>query len=151
VTRDDEDCAYENVQKHRDQKRGIALYLLGDLLGDVEFRVHVLDLFITKMKTWEPSTGLIEMVWEAVPKDSPLRTVVLQLTMAEDNQDFLYQCSLGDELPLEFGADALALAMGRMNIVDDSFPATVLRTMIEGTEDENASPQLASDKDTASK
>jgi hypothetical protein len=96
VTRDDEDCAYENVQKHRDQKRGIALYLPGDLLGEVEFRVYVLDLFITKMKTWGPSTGLIEMVWEAVPKDSPLRTVVLQLMMAEENQDFLYQCSLGD-------------------------------------------------------
>jgi hypothetical protein len=62
VIRDDEDCAYENVQKHRDQKRGIALYLLGDLLGDAEFRVHVLDLFITKIKTWGVSVGLIEMV-----------------------------------------------------------------------------------------
>jgi hypothetical protein len=86
------------------------------------------DLLITKIQTWGISAGLIGLVWEAVSKDSPLRTVVLQLTKTGANKDSIM---LGGDVPVEFGADVLSLAMGRMRVVDDSLSASGLRAMIE--------------------
>jgi hypothetical protein len=150
---DGEVCAYENVQKYREQKRGIDLYLLGDLLGDVDFRVHVLDLLITKIQTWGNEPEWIAMVYEAAPKDSPLRTVVVQLAMKEARQEAIMSGTLDCNVAVEFGTNALSLTMlatGRMRVPDDTFPATVLRAMIERHVDEHASPQPASETAVAS-
>jgi hypothetical protein len=148
---DDEDRGFEEVQRHFDRKRGIKLYLLGDFLGDVEFRVYVLDLFIRKIEEWGIGAELIGMVWEVVTKRSPLRRVVLQLTMAKVDQGLLNPDTVSGTVPEEFGKDVLSLTRNRNRMVDGSFPAAVLRAMIKENDDEHASPQSASVKETASK
>ena len=148
---DDEDRGSEEVQRHFDRKRGIKLYLLGEFLGDVEFRVYVLDLFIRKIEEWMISADLIGMVWEVVTKESPLRRVVLQLRMAKVNQGLLNPDTVSGTVPEEFGEDVLSLTRNGDRMVNGSFPATVLRAMIEEHDDEYASPHSASVKETTSK
>jgi hypothetical protein len=136
---DEEDRGSGWMQRFFDQARGTKLYLLGDLLRDVQFRVYVLDLFIRMIEEWGISAELIGMIWEGVTSESPLRRVVLQLTVAKVDQGLLDPNAVSGTVPEEFGADVMKLAVNSNRKVDGSFPATVLRAMVEETEDEHAS------------
>jgi hypothetical protein len=73
--------------------------------------------------------------------------------MKEARQEAIMSGTLDCNVPVEFGTNALSLtmlAMGRMRVPDDTFPATVLRAMIERHDDEHASPQPASETAVAS-
>jgi hypothetical protein len=104
-----------------------------------------------RRRTCAVGAELIGTVWEVVTKRSPLRRVVLQLTMAKVDQGLLNPDTVSCTVPEEFGEDVLSLTRNRDRMVDGSFPAAVLRAIIKENDDEYASPHSASVKETASK
>lgn len=72
-------------EREEDEQSSCALmYILGDLVGDVEFRVHILDLLITKLKKSGVREELVETIWQvehrrSTPASSPLRRIVLEM------------------------------------------------------------------------
>ena len=109
------------------------MYDFRRLLEDVDFRVQVLDLLVTELKAWGPGIqlNLINMVWEMAPARSPLKVILLQLTMASFGRRSIPSCAKDGELPIEFVADCLSLAMSRMEEVDDSLSQADKRAMFD--------------------
>ena len=112
------------------------MYDFRRLLEDVDFRVQVLDLLVTELKAWGPGIqlNLINMVWEMAPARSPLKVILLQLTMASFGRRSIPSCAKDGELPIEFVTGCLSLAMSRMKKVDDSFSQADLRAMFDENE-----------------
>jgi hypothetical protein len=139
-------------EREEDEQSSCALmYILGDLVGDVEFRLHILDLLITKLKKSGVREDLIVTIWQeerrrSTPASSPLRRVVLEMALSDPDKSVFREWAEHGSFP-NFTADLLSLALSRMKIAGDSHCQKDLRSMIEEHEDKLSSAHSASKKD----
>jgi hypothetical protein len=143
---------FSEWEREEDEQRSCALmYILGDLVGDVEFRVHILDLLITKLKKSGVREEPVETIWQeehcrSTLASSPLRRVILEMALSDPDQS-VFRIWVGYGYYPSFIADLLSLAISRMKVAGDSHCQKDLRSMIEEHEDELSSAHSASKKD----
>jgi hypothetical protein len=132
VIRDEHYYAFNVGKQFIQQEIMVDLYALGNFLMDVKFCVLVLDLLILTVRSLGINADFINRAWEVTLSKSPLRTVVLQLSIAEDCRHSLIPYTAAGWLPNEFIAEALSMATSRMvpGEVADSPSKVVLRAMI---------------------
>lgn len=95
------------IEQEIEQEILVDLYALGNFLMDIEFCVLVLDLLILRVRRLGINAHFINRAWEAKLPKLTLRTVILQLSIAEDCRHALIPYTAAGWLPNEFVAEAL--------------------------------------------
>lgn len=104
----------------RDQQAYFYVYVLGDLLDDIDLRKRTLDICISKSVSWKyiPNPAACDDIWEKTSQGSPLRAFIVEWKASQQsNGSFADRVG---ELPKEFLQEMAVLLMEQRNVEKES-------------------------------
>ena len=109
-----EPCRCKRFHEFHEQKSFIEAFILGDILDDLRYRQHVIDVIIARLPSWTEFLpgDLVSRIWAATQSGSPLRTFALRWMLVKHPGSFTLKVE-NQALPKEFLAEALSFMFER--------------------------------------